>query len=141
MGIVEILGWIGLSIVKFIITPSTMIAAGNSFLYTWGITSIGAGIGYLLFYFGGNSLFAYFKKNKKKEVKITAKKIKRIRFILKNGMFGLFLISPIASVWLTGILAARFFGDNRLAIPIFVLGFSFWSLVLTAISFGVKSAV
>ena len=121
--------------------PSLMIAAGYGFIETWFITSIGAAIGFLLFYFGGNHLFNYFKKNKKKEVKLTAKKIKRVRFILKNGMFGLFLISPIASVWLTGILAGRFFGDKRIAVPIFIFGFAFWALVLTSVSYWIKAAI
>jgi len=141
MNLPAFVGWIGLSILKFVATPSAMIYAGNDFLHTWFTTSLGAAIGFVFFYYLGNPIFSYFKKRRKKAVKITAKKIKRLRFIKKNGVGGLLAISVIASVPITGIMAARFFGNKNSTIFIFILGFTAWSLILTTASYLIKTAV
>jgi len=112
MNLPAFVGWIGLSILKFVATPSAMIYAGNDFLHTWFTTSLGAAIGFVFFYYLGNPIFSYFKKRRKKAVKITAK-----------------------------IMAARFFGNKNSTIFIFILGFTAWSLILTSASYLIKTAV
>lgn len=136
----EALGWIALSIAKFLFTPSVMIGAGKSFVYTLSISLLGAFLGFFIFYYGGSYIFDRIG-SKKKKVKITAKKIKRLRWIKSKGLTGLMLIGPVLSVPVCSILAARFFGHDKKTVPLMLLTFVIWGIALTSISYLVKAGV
>ena len=55
------IGWILMSILKFLITPSLMIAAGYNWLEVVIICTVGATLGILLFYKAGKSIFSWWK--------------------------------------------------------------------------------
>ncbi len=136
----ELIGWLFLSIVKFFFTPSLMIGAGNNFLSSWIISSIGASLGFVFFYYLGHYLFGYFNKNRKRK-NPTKKKIKRLRFIMKRGPIGLFILTPILSVPIVAIIASRFFAHHKVIVPKFILGFFIWALILTSFSYLVKTNI
>ena len=142
MNIGAIIAWVLAAIVKFILTPSIMITAGNGFLYTWIITSVGAAIGFLSFYFLGNILFNFLEKRRKdKQKKISKSTFKMLRFISKTGLGGLFLISPLAGVPLTAIIASRFFSHKKTVVPYMIISYCIWSFVLTSISYLIRTAI
>ncbi|MFT5567855.1 MAG: hypothetical protein ACI81Y_002812 [Glaciecola sp.] len=142
MSIGAIIAWVLATIVKFILTPSIMITAGNGFLYTWVVTSVGAAIGFLSFYFLGNILFNYLEKRREGKVKkISKSTFKTLRFISKTGLRGLFLISPLAGVPLTAIIASRFFSHKKTVVPYMIICYCLWSLVLTTISYFIRTAI
>ncbi|RMG80601.1 MAG: hypothetical protein D6707_06140 [Bacteroidetes bacterium] len=50
------------------------------------------------------------------------------------GILGVALITPvILSIPLGSMLAARFFSDNKMALPILMIAVLFWSVVLTTL--------
>ena len=59
--IVAYLGWVFMSILKFLITPSLMVAAGNNWLEVIVTCTLGATVGILLFYTAGKSIFSWWK--------------------------------------------------------------------------------
>jgi len=132
----EIAGWWLLSIVKFLLTPSTMIAAGYSFIETVLISSTGAGLGVFIFFNAGERIFALFKFKKKKIFTTGNRRLVRIK--TRMGVRGLMLVSVFLSVPISSLLAARFFHHHRSTLPLMMLGFFLWSLVLTGISWAVR---
>ena len=63
-GLVSFLSWLAMSILKFIITPSLMTAAGYD---TWEIllaTFSGAVVGVMLFYHTGKAIFSWWSSVK-----------------------------------------------------------------------------
>lgn len=134
--IAEIAGWWLLSIVKFLLTPSSMIAAGYSYLETVLISSSGAALGAFIFYNGGERIFALFKSKKKKIFTSGNRRLVRIK--TRMGIRGLMMVSVFLSVPISSLLAARFFHTERSTLPLMILGFFLWSLLLTGLSWGVR---
>ena len=51
--------WALAAIVKFVVTPSAMIAAGHSFMATWAIASLGSAVGVSFFWIFGKWWFRW----------------------------------------------------------------------------------
>ena len=144
-----ILAWWGMSIVKFLFTPSLMMAStaadkdswlGHdwSFLEIVGITTTGAALGVFLFYSFGERLFAYLDSNRTKPRKRFSRGsrfIARIRG--RYGLTGLLLICGLISVPISSLLAARYYRSNT-TMAFLVMAFAAWAVVLTGLSFLVK---
>lgn len=148
--IVAYLGWVFMSILKFLITPSLMVAAGNNWLEVIVTCTLGATVGILLFYTAGKSIFSWWKmvkassRNKKpikKKRLITKRKRQFIQFKRDYGLMGLMLISVFISVPITAVLGAKYFSHNRSTPFYLIAAFSVWGCVLTFISWSVKSGL
>ncbi|MCB0761228.1 MAG: hypothetical protein KDC12_06850 [Flavobacteriales bacterium] len=125
-----------MSIVKFLITPSTMIARGWGFFETVLVTSSGAALGSFMFYHLGDLFFKWMQRKRKKPSRLfTWKNRKLARIKSSFGVKGLMLISGLISVPITAVLAARYFRSNT-TLPYIIMGFFIWSVVLTSISMG-----
>ncbi|MDE0917153.1 MAG: hypothetical protein OSA04_02475 [Flavobacteriales bacterium] len=146
--IVAYLGWVFMSILKFLITPSLMIAAGNNWMEVMVTCTLGATIGILLFYTAGKSIFSWWKRVKassrnnktpKKTRLITKRKRQFIQFKSQYGLVGLMLVSVFISVPITAVLGAKYFSHNRNTPIYLIAAFVLWGCVLTFISWSVKS--
>lgn len=137
--VLEYLGWFFLTVVKFLITPSTMIGLGYSWLGTIITVFVSAFIGFNCFYYFGEVMFQYLAKKRKRPGKTFGR---MNRFIvgmkMKYGLLGLGLISGLISVPIAGLLASRYFRTEKKTVPTFSLAFLFWTVLLTSISWVVK---
>ena len=148
--IVAYLGWVLMSILKFLLTPSLMIAAGYNWMAVMVTCSLGATIGILLFYKAGKSIFSWWKSVKasslnikppKKKRFITKRKRQFIQFKKQYGLQGLMLISVLISVPITAVLGAKYFSHNRHTPLYLIAAFFVWGCVLTFFSWSVKSGL
>ena len=146
--IVAYVGWMLMSILKFLLTPSLMIAAGNNWIEVMVTCTLGATIGILLFYNVGKSIFSWWKmvkasslnnKATKKKRFITKRKRQFIQFKRKYGLVGLMLISVFISVPITAVLGAKYFSHNRNTPMYLIAAFFVWGCVLTFLSWRIKS--
>ena len=51
-------GWLLASVVKFLLTPSAMVARGIEPLWVVGVTTVGAAIGVAIFFYAGKALLS-----------------------------------------------------------------------------------
>ncbi|MAU76813.1 MAG: hypothetical protein CL831_08085 [Crocinitomicaceae bacterium] len=146
--IIAYLVWILMSIVKFLLTPSAMIVAGNNWLEVIVTCSLGATIGILLFYNAGKTISSWWKRVKasslnikppKKKRFVTKRKRQFIKFKRQYGLVGLMLISVFISVPITAFLGAKYFSHNRNTPVYLIAAFFVWGCVLTFLSWSVKS--
>ena len=138
-----------MSILKFLITPSLMIAAGYNWLEVIITCTAGATLGILLFYKAGKSIFAwwrtykvsYFKPKPYKIRVVTKRKRQFLIFKEKYGLVGLSIISVFVSVPIAAVLGAKYFSKNSMA-PIYLISAFFaWACLLTFLSWRVKSGL
>ena len=146
--IVAYFGWMLMSILKFLLTPSLMIAAGYNWMEVMVTCSVGATIGILLFYKAGKSIFSWWKRVKasslnikppKKKRLITKRKRQFIQFKRQYGLLGLMLISGLISVPITAVLGAKYFSHNRNTPMYLIAAFSLWGCLLTFLSWIIKT--
>ena len=86
-GLASFFSWLAMSILKFIITPSLMTAAGYE---TWEIllvTFSGAVVGVMLFYHTGKAIFSWWSTFKSKSNFFSNKKRNFDRFFHKYFLF------------------------------------------------------
>jgi membrane protein YqaA with SNARE-associated domain len=127
------------SIVKFVLTPSVMVARGWSFIEIIIVTTCGAALGSFLFYNLGDLFFKWMQRKRRGPAKKFSWKNRTLARVKSSlGLKGLILFSGLISVPITAVLAARYF-KSRSTLPLLILGFFLWSLVLTSISMGVGS--
>jgi hypothetical protein len=133
--LLEILGWWGMSIIKFLITPTTMVVVGKGLLETILISTTGAWIGIFVFSFFGNKLFAYLSKRaRRRGVKVfTSSRRRIVRVKQRYGIYGLVAVCALISVPISSLLAAKYFHHLKWRIPALMGGFAIWSVLLTLI--------
>jgi hypothetical protein len=139
MALTELIFWSIAAVVKFLVTPSLMVARGWGFLTTVLVSSVGAGIGVLLFfYFGKWMLNKWAKFRGEKEPKrpfFTSKRRRVVQFRRKFGMWGLLVVSGMISVPISAVLAAKYYHRDERMPWILILAFVIWAFVLTALSY------
>lgn len=139
MAFTELIFWSIAAVVKFLVTPSLMVARGWGFLTTVLVSSLGAGIGVLLFfYFGKWMLNKWAKFRGEKEPKrpfFTSKRRRVVQFRRKFGMWGLLVVSGMISVPISALLAAKYYHRDERMPWILILAFVIWAFVLTALSY------
>ena len=139
MALTELIFWSIAAVVKFLVTPSLMVARGWGFLTTVLVSSLGAGIGVLLFfYFGKWMLNKWAKFRGQKEPKrpfFTSKRRRVVQFRRKFGMWGLLVVSGMISVPISAVLAAKYYHRDERMPWILILAFVIWAFVLTALSY------
>ena len=136
--------WWFLSIVKFLIAPFAMIFNPGAEHWTWLetilITSSGAALGVFIFFHAGEYFIAlwHFVFGKKKKKIFSPWKRRIIRLKWRWGIKGLMLISVLISVPVASVIAAKFYRHNNKALPMMIIGFFLWSLILTSIAYGIR---
>lgn len=149
-GLVSFLSWLAMSILKFIITPSLMTAAGYD---TWEIllaTFSGAVVGVMLFYHTGKAIFSWWSSvksrsnvslGKKRNLVVTPGRRKFIQYKEKYGFTGLLIVAGLLSVPISAMLGAKYFSKKQNSVLYLILAFFAWSCVLTFLSLCVKNGV
>lgn len=140
----KVLFWWAMTIVKFLFAAPAMVATNEydwSFLEVWGITASGAALGVFIFYHFGESIFDYLDRKRRKKPKVFNRKNRWIvRLKMKYGLKGLLLVSGLISVPIASLLAARYFRSET-TLPMVIMGFTLWSLLLTAGSFFFENVI
>lgn len=142
--IAEVLELIGLGLiasVKFLYAPAAIYAAGHSFLESVVICMAGGCFGVFVFYKMGVVITNLWQKlfpPKRDRNKFN----KRSRWIIKirasYGMYGLSFITPcIISIPIGCLLAAKYYPDDRVLLPVMFSSVLFWSLTLTSITYSI----
>lgn len=135
--------WMVAAIVKFVVTPSAMVAAGFSFLATWLTTSAGAALGVWGFWDFGKWWFRWFEERmgprpERGRRVFTPQRRRIVKWKNALGMRGLLLISGLISVPVASVLGAKYFRDQRGAKVQLMLAFATWAALLSAVSVAVK---
>ncbi len=141
-GFLEIISWMIISSVKFLFTPSAMIASGYSFWQTATITMAGGSLGVLVFYYAGEAIFLWWKNlnvGKKRKKKFFSKRNRIIvRYMNQFGIIGLAACIGVLSVPLCSLLAARYFYHKKSTIILLICSVIVWSFLLTGFSYLVR---
>ena len=134
--------WALFAILKFIVTPSLMIAQGHHWFDTIITVMAGVIVGFSAFYFFGEVIFELIARMRKKPAKrFTRMNRWIVRTRQKYGLLGLGLICGFISVPIAGLITARFFRHPAKAIPAMLLAFAIWTVVLTMLSYLVRHQV
>lgn len=149
-GLATFFSWLAMSILKFIITPSLMTAAGYEPCEILLVTFSGAVVGVVLFYYTGKTIFSWwsnlkskstFFSNKKRKAVVTPGRRKFIKYKEKYGFTGLLITSALFSVPISALLGAKYFSKRPNAVLYLVFAFIAWSCVLTFLSLCVKNGL
>lgn len=133
------------SVVKFVITPSLMVARGIPAWEVVGVTSLGAACGVLVFFRFGKWLFRKWGEltaRRGRPRKVFTPGRRRIVWLRHRfGLFGLLLISGLISVPIASLLGAKYYPHYRSMPWSLMLAFAAWSVALTFLSWWVRSGV
>jgi hypothetical protein len=134
----EIIGLILFGTVKFLFTPSAIMALGYTFWETIAISLTGGWLGVLVFYYAGSAIFGWiaeFKKSNEPKKKFS----KRNRWViwLKNsfGIGGVVAIIGVASIPIICLLAAKYFRHDKRTVYYLLFSILVWAFGLTGLSF------
>lgn len=126
-----------LSSVKFAFAVGYMLANGFNYQKTSLTLLIGGSIGIVIFFYFGTFINSLINKTIKRKKKKVFSKMNRFIVSIKSnyGLIGLSILTPIAfSIPLGCFLVSRFYGSNKLVVPIMLGGVLFWSLILPLIN-------
>lgn len=143
--VINVVLWQLAAVVKFVVTPSAMVAAGHSFWAAWGITSSGASMGVVLFWHFGKWWVRWMEArwaDSDRRVKVFTPRRRRI-VRLKNGLGlpGLLFLSGLISVPFASVIGAKYFRDTPGAMPLLMLAFVLWAATLTFVTWGIKHSL
>ncbi|MGB6035378.1 MAG: hypothetical protein WBG42_03860 [Cryomorphaceae bacterium] len=135
-----------LSATKLLWAPGTAVASGLTFWETILITSTGGMTGIVFFYYFGHMIFVAFDKWKAKRRKVVVEKrvfTRKNRMVVnvksKFGILGLTFLTPcIISIPIGCVIAAKFYFNNRLTLPLLLVFTVVWCFILSIFSFYVK---
>lgn len=134
--IIETLGWWLLSFLKFIIMPSTGIAAGMDPIWVFAYSASGAVLGLLLMQPVIRILFDWRSRVRRKKGKpaFTPSRRRIIRVKQHFGIFGIAFLGGLLGVPVGALLAFKYFGHRSSTLPIMMMGYVLWSALLTTLS-------
>jgi len=135
-----------LSATKLLWAPGTAVASGLTFWETILITATGGMTGIVFFYYFGHMVFVAFDKWKDKRRKVVVEKrifTRKNRMVVnvksKFGIIGLTFLTPcIISIPIGCVIAAKFYFNNRLTLPLLLVFTVVWCFILSIFSFYVK---
>lgn len=136
MEALEILGWMLMSIVKFVVTPSLALAFGMEPVRVFWVCALGAVLGVLVLYPLSRKLFVWQAERRKRKGKpvFTPGRRRVVRVKQRWGLLGIVAFSGIISVPIAVLLAAKYFARSPWVIPALMFSFVLWSALLTAVS-------
>ena len=140
----EYVAWAAVAVVKFVVTPSLMMATGHPWWGAWAVTAAGAAGGVWVVWHSGKRLFSWFEEklgSREGRGKRTFTPGRRRIVWLKNnfGLHGLLAVSGLISVPIATTLAAKYFRHHPWVMQLLMLAFALWALALAALSWLVKN--
>ena len=131
----KIVGLLVFSTLKFFFSPSAALLAGYSFVETIAITVIGGYTGFVLFFFAGKFIVAWFHRVFKRKKKKLFNKRNRLIVKIKSkyGLLGIATLTPLLlSIPVGALLASYYFPRAKRTLPIFFVCLVIWSFILTS---------
>lgn len=134
--LIEALGWLALSFVKFIIMPSTAVAAGLAPWRVFAYSALGANLGLLLMQPGIRLLFDWRSRVRRKKGKpaFTMGRRRVVRIKQRFGLVGIAFLGGLVGVPVGALLAFKYFGNHSATLPVMMAAYTGWSALLTALS-------
>ncbi len=138
------LGWWGMTLIKFVLTPFFMIfnPGGDehwSWLETIAIVSSGAAMWAFVFFHFGEYIFSWIAKHFQKNKKVFGRRSRWfIKIKQKWGLKGLLVISGLLSVPIASVLCAKLYHHNNTALPKLIIAFFVWTVFLTSLAWGMN---
>ena len=133
---IEGLGWMALSIVKFVVTPATAIAAGVPPLEAFAWSASGAAVGLAAMRPLSMRLFRFLSRRRRERGKANftpaRRRILDVKF--RFGLWGVAAIGGVLGVPVAALIAYKYFGHRRDALPVLIVVFTLWSAVLTTLA-------
>jgi hypothetical protein len=144
--ILELIGFLGLTVVKFLVAPTFLIVEGYSWWYTVVVSAAGAAAGVGVLYPFYLSMFRLVEGKKTRRVSRRKKKFSSFRRAIirtrqRFGIMGLLVFSGLISVPIATWLAAKYFRKNPLTPWLLIVSFSIWAILLTTISWAMKMGI
>jgi hypothetical protein len=135
--------WWLLSIVKFLVAPFSMIFNPGpekwSLVETIAITSSGAALGVFIFFHFGEIIFDWLAHHFQTKKRIFNRRNRFfIRIKHKWGFKGLLFVSGLISVPIASMVGAKLYRHNPNALPMLIIAFFCWSVLLSSIAYGLK---
>lgn len=145
MGPLEVIGWMVAAVIKFLVTPSLMVARGIEPWEVIGVTAAGAAIGVGVFFRFGRWLFKAWarlteRRDRPKRV-FTPGRRRIVRLRRRFGVWGLLVISGLISVPIASLLAAKYYQQDGRMPWLLMAAFAGWAVVLTFLSWWVRHGV
>ena len=141
----ELAGWMFAAVLKFVVTPSLMIARGWDWWQTVGTTSVGSGIGVMFFFRFGKWLFSYWARLTERKGKIkrifTPGRRRIVRMRRRFGVWGLLAVSGLISVPISSLLAAKYYQSDSRMPWMLMLAFVLWAAALSSLSWWIRLGV
>ena len=134
--ILESIGWVGFSFVKFIIMPSTAIAAGMDPWSAFGHSVAGAVLGLILMRPVIRRLFDWRSRVRRSKGKptFTPGRRRTVRIKQRFGLVGIAVLGGVVGVPVGAFLAFKYFDNRALTLPVMVASYVMWSAALTTLS-------
>lgn len=134
------------AIVKFVVTPSLMVAAGFNFMSVWLTTSLGAAAGVWGFWDFGKWWFRWFEerlgpRSERGKRVFTPRRRRIVRWKNALGWPGLLCISGLISVPVAAVVGAKYFRDQPGAKYQLMLAFAAWAALLSFLSWAIKQGL
>ena len=142
----NLLFWGVASVLKFVVTPSAMIASGHSAWVAWALTTSGSALGVLGFWHFGKWWFEWLearmgpRPDRGKRI-FTPRRRRIVRVKNALGLRGLLLASGLISVPVAATLGAKYFRSQPAAKYLLMLAFALWAAALTTASWLLKQGV
>lgn len=145
MGPWEIAAWMFAATIKFVVTPSLMVARGIPAWEVVAVTSAGAAVGVGVFFRFGKWLFKLWgqitdRKGKPRRI-FTPGRRRVVRLRDRFGLAGLLVISGLISVPIASLLGAKYYQHYRGMPWALMLAFAAWSVALTFLSWWIRGGV
>ena len=129
-------GWMVFSFIKFIVMPSTAIAAGLNPWRVFAYSAGGAAVGLLALQPVVRSLFvrrAQVRRRKGKPA-FTPNRRRIVRVKQNFGLLGIAFLGGLVGVPVGALLAFKYFENRSDTLPVMILAYAAWSAFLTTLS-------
>mgnify|MGYP007047341063 FL=1 len=129
-------GWMVFSFVKFVVMPSTAVAAGLDPWRVFAYSAGGAAVGLLALQPVVRSLFGWRSRVRRRKGKraFTSNR-RRIVSVKQNfGLLGIALLGGLVGVPVGALLAFKYFENRSDTLPVMIIAYAAWSALLTTLS-------
>jgi hypothetical protein len=129
-------GWMVFSFVKFVVMPSTAVAAGLDPWRVFAYSAGGAAVGLLALQPVVRSLFGWRSRvRRRKGKRAFTPNRRRIVSVKQNfGLLGIALLGGLVGVPVGALLAFKYFENRSDTLPVMIIAYAAWSALLTTLS-------
>ena len=124
------------SFIKFIVMPSTAIAAGLNPWRVFAYSAGGAAVGLLALQPVVRSLFVWRAKVRRRKGKpaFTPNRRRIVRVKQNFGLLGIAFLGGLVGVPVGALLAFKYFENRSDTLPVMIMAYAAWSALLTTLS-------